>query len=959
VYDNANGAGNPADVKGQATTISSYANNHAYVVQQNGFTAFGESKGETFTFDSTAPGAGLGTPSASGTTTSLTFSNQYEAIDGELTKQSFPAAGGLPSETVTYSATTDLDLPGSVVGNIQYAASTAYTPLSQPQTVTLGLNSNEATVNDGYDPRTGALTDQLVKKSGGTALDEVSYGYSPAGALTSETDTHNGTAATSELQCFAYTTNGQLAQAWTAASSCSTVPTKSSHSTVGDGLGATSEYDEIWAYTALDQPQTEDALVPSANAYATTTYGYSKSTELTSTSTAGAATGSASYTYNADGQQQTRSPNGGQTLGWDGQGDLTGVTKTTGGATVAGYVYDADGNLFTQTEGTKTTVYLPGEQLTIDTSTSPSTLSGTRFYALPGGTIAVRTSATAYGFEIQSDQHGTETLYLDSTAQVPSWRQFDPYGNSRGSAPTSGFPGSRGFLNAPVDIGTGLTNIGARWYDPATGLFVSLDPVLLSSNPLQLNGYTYAGANPVDATDPTGLMPVSDTCNGSACYNPYSHTVGTVHPYSGPPTTAFVKLGPGAAFGPPAILKKNLAKTIVWFNHNPQFGLHGVCGPVDTPCSAFDQEADCMENFENCAIGSDAFLVDLFFQHLCSLGGLDYCSAKYDVHYLSLLPKPAGMHDTGDGPVDGGGGEEGGGEEGGGRGVGVHGGADAEVDPGYESEGLLCGSSFAAGTGVLLASGKAVPISSLKPGDKVLATNTKTGKTSPEAVTVVEVNHDTDLYDLSVKSSHGVAVLHTTASHLFWDPSQGKWVKAADLKHDEPLKTASGQAVIADGGTIPATRDGWMWDLTIPGNGDHDFYVVGYAARQGSYRPGLAGRASANEIAILVHNCQTFRPFGISSSPTHPGVYEIRFKNGKIYIGSSATDVHSRLHAAFNDSDSAVRAAGLTKADVSGVYVEDLTGWSWEDIQGLEQEYIDLYGGIGGGTLINRRNEVP
>jgi hypothetical protein len=41
----------------------------------------------------------------------------------------------------------------------------------------------------------------------------------------------------------------------------------------------------------------------------------------------------------------------------------------------------------------------------------------------------------------------------------------------------------------------------------------------------------------------------------------------------------------------------------------------------------------------------------------------------------------------------------------------------------------LGGQSFTAATRVLLANGKAVPISSLKPGEKVLATNTKTGKT--------------------------------------------------------------------------------------------------------------------------------------------------------------------------------------------------------------------------------------
>ena len=30
---------------------------------------------------------------------------------------------------------------------------------------------------------------------------------------------------------------------------------------------------------------------------------------------------------------------------------------------------------------------------------------------------------------------------------------------------------------------------------------------------------------------------------------------------------------------------------------------------------------------------------------------------------------------------------------------------------------------------------------------------------------------------------------------------------------------------MADGGTTPMTHDGWLWDLAVPGNNDHDFYV--------------------------------------------------------------------------------------------------------------------------------------
>src|SRR5262249_17987902 len=81
------------------------------------------------------------------------------------------------------------------------------------------------------------------------------------------------------------------------------------------------------------------------------------------------------------------------------------------------------------------------------------------------------------------------------------------------------------------------------------------------------------------------------------------------------------------------------------------------------------------------------------------------------------------------------------------------------------------GLSFARSTRVLLASGATAPIASLKVGDKVLATNTKTGKTSPETVTAVLVNHDHNLFDLKVKTAHGTAVIHTTSNHPFWDLS--------------------------------------------------------------------------------------------------------------------------------------------------------------------------------------------
>jgi len=157
------------------------------------------------------------------------------------------------------------------------------------------------------------------------------------------------------------------------------------------------------------------------------------------------------------------------------------------------------------------------------------------------------------------------------------------------------------------------------------------------------------------------------------------------------------------------------------------------------------------------------------------------------------------------------------------------------------------GQSFTASTRVLLPGGKTAPISTLKPGQKVLANDTKTGKTQPEAVTAVLVHHDTNLYDLTVKTSTGTEVIHTTASHLFWDLD--KWVTANKLSKDERLKAPDGATVTVVSGTTPADHDGWMWDLTVPGNNDHDFYVL---PAVGDDQAGYG--VVAGGTPVLVHN---------------------------------------------------------------------------------------------------------
>jgi hypothetical protein len=98
-------------------------------------------------------------------------------------------------------------------------------------------------------------------------------------------------------------------------------------------------------------------------------------------------------------------------------------------------------------------------------------------------------------------------------------------------------------------------------------------------------------------------------------------------------------------------------------------------------------------------------------------------------------------------------------------------------------------------------------------------------------VTAVWVRFERDRYDLRVRTPRGVSVIQTTSAHLFWDPSLDYgWIPAKHLKPGERLKTADGTLAIVVGGSTPKVHDGWMWDLTVPGNNDHDFYVVSGSA---------------------------------------------------------------------------------------------------------------------------------
>ena len=179
----------------------------------------------------------------------------------------------------------------------------------------------------------------------------------------------------------------------------------------------------------------------------------------------------------------------------------------------------------------------------------------------------------------------------------------------------------------------------------------------------------------------------------------------------------------------------------------------------------------------------------------------------------------------------------------------------AQTNATYDLQQLNCGDSFTAGTLVLLASGKAAPISALKAGQKVLVVNTKNSKDQLEEVTAVLVQHDVDLYNLIIKTKYGTEVIRTTSNHLFWNPVERGWIKAGSLRKGDPLRAPGGAVAYAEGGFVPADHQGWMWDITVSGNDDHDFYILpGQEVGKSGYY------VEATSTPVLVHNCSIAPP---------------------------------------------------------------------------------------------------
>jgi RHS repeat-associated protein len=213
---------------------------------------------------------------------------------------------------------------------------------------------------------------------------------------------------------------------------------------------------------------------------------------------------------------------------YDDQGNRTGATPPTGGTTALGYdqanrltsfdaastattyTYDGDGLRTSKTVNGLTTTYmwdLTGEVPLLLTEGTTAYVYG------PGGLPLEQISGTDVTYYHQ-DQLGSTRALTDASGTVAATYSYDPSGNLTGSSGSITSP--LGYAGEYADPESGLVYLRARYYDPATGQFLTRDP----EEPVTGTPYAYVGGDPLNRTDPFGL------CWGPGCWIEDLITVG-------------------------------------------------------------------------------------------------------------------------------------------------------------------------------------------------------------------------------------------------------------------------------------------------------------------------------------------------------------------------------------------------------------------------------------------------
>ena len=784
------------------------------------------------------------------------FSTHY-GPDGTIKSQTLPAAGGLGRETVAYSH-NELGMPTHMSGFTGYVAGTVYNKLGQmtQRTMDIGASGTHATwLTRHYDQATGRMSQtSLIPERGvvGSLVNQ-HYTYDDAGNVLNLRNEPTADHLQPDVQCFTYDHMRRMSDVWTpdttGEQACAAEPTV-------DTLGGAAPYWHSYAYDALGNRTSEVQHGPTGNVTRTYTHGDAaglRSQALARVEQTGPSGDRLEeYSYDEAGNMTGRTTAArDQNLEWDAEGNLAKVTEEDGSAT--SYVYDADGQRLIRHDPDASTLYLAGMELRLDKQSLLK--EATRFYSFAGETVAIRQNDGTLSW-IHSDRHGTGQVAVNARTGEETHRYMTAFGADRGSQ--GQWPSDRGFVGGTLDASTGLTQIGARAYDPGLGRFISVDPVMHLTDFQQMHGYTYANNNPITFTDPDGRsMLCIDVCGpGGYLIIPSTPTrPGGMYDYSKERTNYYdPKTGwSGWVSTPSPRTRKNSGgggRTTYQAQYSQAYLdakaekeeaqrklIKAATGLAQLVADELGITAglECFTTGDLGACGETALNVALMF-----VGGLPAkIAAKYGLRWGKAAELGRKIARLGGDLVDG---------------------VRDLVKANRKLDNVSCpiGNSFVPGTRVVMADGSTQPIEAVDVGEKVLATDPETGEQTARTVlatingegtkTLVQITVDpTTEREAAGEDSaaederSGIPgpvaagdVVIATDGHPFWVPDLGLWVDAVDLVPGMWLQTSAGTWVQVSAVQV-WTQTATVHNLTV--QGVHTYHVA------------------AGSLDVLNHNC--------------------------------------------------------------------------------------------------------
>ena len=219
------------------------------------------------------------------------------------------------------------------------------------------------------------------------------------------------------------------------------------------------------------------------------------------------------YCYDAAGNRNQMTYANGvvTTYRYDGENRLLLVTIQEGNSvTTERYTYDAFGNRVSKTVNEEETQYYVVDSGTALAQVSAKvTADGKTITSYLRGEDLICMESDGKVWYYVADGHGSIRALLDGEGNITDRYSYDAFGNvlTRQGSTENDYR----YTGEEYNELTGLYYLRARYMDPSTGTFISMDSYPGRMNdPVSLHRYLYANANPVMYTDPTGYFALTD-----------------------------------------------------------------------------------------------------------------------------------------------------------------------------------------------------------------------------------------------------------------------------------------------------------------------------------------------------------------------------------------------------------------------------------------------------------------